>query len=206
MLCCLVWKRNVIVLSKETVGRFFLSHLQQWKTFWGGFCALSFSPPSAVLFTLGVIGTGRSLQGFPSAMHYTCVQVRRMRERREKKDESVSVGGEGGEASEVIQCWGEREDQKMQEKWSYNSLGWRVEAEVEESETRRVNMITLCAAAHPCVELVHGDNRGRWDTLFMLLIWLHIEKEAESCLNSIKKCYVVCILYLGGGDAERESL
>lgn len=67
---------------------------------------------------------------------------------------------------------------------------------MEKSETRLVNMITLCAAAHPCVELVHSDNRVHWDTLFMLFIWLHIEKEAESCLNSIKKCNVVCILYL----------
>lgn len=70
------------------------------------------------------------------------------------------------------------------------------EGELEKSETSLVDMITLCAAAHPCVELVHSDNRVLWDTLFMLFIWLHIEKEAESCLNSIKKCNVVCILYL----------
>lgn len=53
------------------------------------------------------------------------------------------------------------------------------------------NMITVCAAAHPCV-----NNRVHWGTLFMLFIWLHTEREAESCLNSIKKCSVVCILYL----------
>lgn len=59
-----------------------------------------------------------------------------------------------------------------------------------------MNMITACAAAHPCGELVHSDNRAHWGTLFMLLIWLHTEGEAESCLNSIKKCNVACILYL----------
>lgn len=47
--------------------------------------------------------------------------------------------------------------------------------------------IALCAAAHPCVELVRSDNRVRWGALFMLLIWLHTEEEAESCLDSIKK-------------------
>lgn len=55
---------------------------------------------------------------------------------------------------------------------------------------------TLCAAAHPCVELAYSDNRVHRETLFMLFIWLHIEKEAESCLNSNKKCNVVCILSL----------
>lgn len=59
-----------------------------------------------------------------------------------------------------------------------------------------MNMITACAAAHPCVELVHTDNRVHWGTLFMLFIWQHTEKEAESCLDNIKKCNVVCILYL----------
>lgn len=66
----------------------------------------------------------------------------------------------------------------------------------EESETSLVNMISVCAAAHPCVELVHSDNRAHWDTLFMLLIWLHTKRGAERCLDSIKKCTVVCILYL----------
>lgn len=66
----------------------------------------------------------------------------------------------------------------------------------EESETSLVNMISVCAAAHPCVELLHSDNRAHWDTLFMLLIWLHTKRGAECCLDSIKKCTVVCILYL----------
>lgn len=57
-------------------------------------------------------------------------------------------------------------------------------------------MITVCAAAHPCAKLVRSDNRALWGTLFMLFIWQHTEKKAESCLDSIKKCSVVCIMYL----------
>lgn len=56
---------------------------------------------------------------------------------------------------------------------------------MEKSEMRLVNMITICAVAHPCVELAHSDNRVHRGTLFiMLFIWLHTEREAESCLNS----------------------
>ncbi len=75
-----------------------------------------------------------------------------------------------------------------------------------ESETRLMNMIRVCAAAHPCVELVHSDNRVHWGTLFMLLIWLHAEKEAESCLDSIKKVQRSLYFVFVGDYAERESL
>lgn len=76
----------------------------------------------------------------------------------------------------------------------------------EESEERLVIMITVCAAAHPCAKLVRSDNRALWGTLFMLFIWQNTEKKAESCLNSIKKCSVVCIMYLYLVMGERASL
>lgn len=62
---------------------------------------------------------------------------------------------------------------------------------VDRRETRRVDMRTTRAEAHPCVERLYGDNRVQWGVLFMLFIWLNTEKEAEGWLNSIKKCSVV---------------
>lgn len=93
---------------------------------------------------------------------------------------------------------------KRGEKWEgarkkrkKRKLGSETESmRAEESEERLVNMITVCAAAHPCAKLVRSDNRALWGTLFMLFIWQHTEKKAESCLDSIKKCSVVCIMYL----------
>lgn len=67
-------------------------------------------------------------------------------------------------------------------------------------------MITVCAAAHPCVKLVRSDNRVLWGTLFMPFIWQHTENKAESCLDSIKKCSVVYIMYLYLVIGRRESL
>lgn len=51
-------------------------------------------------------------------------------------------------------------------------------------ETRLVNVISVCAEAHPCVELVHSDNRVRWGTLFMPLIWLRKQIAASTKLKS----------------------
>lgn len=67
-------------------------------------------------------------------------------------------------------------------------------------------MISVCAATHPCVELVPGDNRVHWATLFMLMIGLHAEWEPESCLDSPEKCNVVCILYLWVAAERQGSL
>lgn len=64
---------------------------------------------------------------------------------------------------------------------------------MEESETRLVNVITVCAAAHPCVELVHGNNRVRRGTLFMLFFRLHAEKEAASTILRSASFSVICI-------------
>lgn len=86
---------------------------------------------------------------------------------------------------------------RCQKKRKKRKLGSETESmRAEESEERLVNMITVCAAAHPCAKLVRSDNRALWGTLFMLFIWQHTEKKAESCLDSIKKCSVVCIMYL----------
>lgn len=103
----------------------------------------------------------------------------------------------------MLRSEGERvKNLKMAKKGNYNVLEMEEESnrekesEMEVRETCEYDYRIVCAAAHPCVELVHSGNRVHWGTLFMLLIWLHTKREEESCLDSIKKCNVVCILYL----------
>lgn len=118
-----------------------------------------FSP--TVLFTLGVIGTGRSPHSFPFTMHYTCVRVRQMRERWWDEGMSVWVKkeekGVGNRKASELWRWesaGKRErerdrgwgggvgDQKMPEKKCHNVLETEKEinraeeSKMEESETR----------------------------------------------------------------------
>lgn len=76
-------------------------------------------------------------------------------ERRGKSERS-----EGARKREVITY--QRQRRKATKK---KRARWR-----REREARLVNMISVCAAAHPCVELVYSDNRVRWGTLFMLMI------------------------------------
>lgn len=106
-------------------------------------------------------------------------------EKRGRKSER----SEDARKKEVIMCL------KLKEK----ATEWN---KMEEGKTRLVNMITTCAAAHPCVELVYSDNRVHWGTLFMLsfdCILRRKQKNASTELRSAKSS-VFCIcgwLYRG---------
>lgn len=67
------------------------------------------------------------------------------------------------------------------------------------SEARLANMISKCAAAHPCIELFHSENRVHPGTLFICqFFWLHTDREAESCDYCMK-----CNIVFDGGSAEK---